>query len=227
MTMDPKDRKPATNPGNDWEQDLESARSILSTMEFVEPPDLLDQAVLNTARRELAAARRKSMHWVGAFATAAVVILALTIVLQQDQKIPEPYRGNGIKLDAARPAAPEKKSAAGTSAMSVPVDEPVPAQSRMKPEDEDFESQSAPSPDTAQQTGVLREEPVRDELRRIDPPAPKTAQELSEKVVPDPAAWIERILELQRAERYEELKHELEAFRQAYPEYPLPPQLQD
>jgi hypothetical protein len=290
MTMDPKDRKPEMNPGNNWEQDLESVRSALPGLESVEPPDLLDQAVLNTARRELAASRRKPMRWVGAFATAAVVVLALSIVLQQDQKIPEPYRGNGIKLDAARPAPAKKETAIGASAMPVseaeppqspaalngeispglekraterkrqkaafsnaaaeppveldhaaekvirqvsedsdyrPADEPVPADSRIQFEDESFELQSAPSPDTAQQAGVLREEQARDDLRRIDPGAPKTAEELSEEILPDPDAWIKKMLELQRAERHEELKHELEAFRKAYPDHPLPPQLQD
>ena len=49
--MDPKDRKPEMNPGGAWEQDLESVRSALPGLESAEPPDLLDQAVLNTARR--------------------------------------------------------------------------------------------------------------------------------------------------------------------------------
>jgi len=73
--MDPKDHKPELNAGNNWEQDLESVRSALSGLESVEPPDLLDQAILNTARRELTASRPRPMRWVGAFATAAVVIL--------------------------------------------------------------------------------------------------------------------------------------------------------
>ncbi len=288
--MNPKDRKPETNPGSDWERGLESVRSTLSAMESVEPPDLLDQAVLNTARRELAASRRKPMRWVGAFATAAVVVLALSIVVQQEQKIPEPYRGNGIKLDSARPAAAEKEAAIGASVKPVseaeppqspaalngeissgledqanerkrqkaalsnaaaappveldhaaekairrvsedsdyrPADEPVPAESRMKFEDESFELRSAPSPDTAQQTGVLREEQSRDALLRIDSSAPQKAEEVSEEVLPDPVAWIEKMLELQQTKQHEELKHELEAFRKVYPDYPLPPKLQD
>jgi len=35
------------------------------------------------------------------------------------------------------------------------------------------------------------------------------------------------MLELQRTKQDEELKTELEAFLEAYPDYPLPPQLQD
>ena len=119
--MDPKDRKPEMNSGDNWEQDLESVHSALPGLKSVEPPDLLDQAVLNTARRELAASRRKlmrwPMRWVGAFATAAVVVLALSIVVQQDPKTPDPRSGNGIKLDAASPAAVDKEKAIGASAM--------------------------------------------------------------------------------------------------------------
>ena len=40
-------------------------------------------------------------------------------------------------------------------------------------------------------------------------------------------AWIERILMLHEAQLYEQLETELAAFRQAYPDYPLPPPLQD
>jgi len=115
--MDPKDRKPELNPENNWEQDLESVRSALSGLESVEPPDLLDQAILNTARRELTASRPRPMRWVGAFATAAVVILALSIVVQQDQKTPDLRSGNGIKLDAARPAATGKENSIGAAAI--------------------------------------------------------------------------------------------------------------
>ncbi len=286
--MDPKDRKPETNPGSDWEQDLESIRSALSTMESVEPPDLLDQAVLNTARRELAASRRKPMRWIGAFATAAVVVLALTIVVQQDPNTPDPRSGNGIKLDAARPAAAGKESTIGASAMpeiqltspqspaalssevpfkmeaqtverkrqkdaasSVaaappseadyaakkamkqvreesiyrPADDPDLAESR-----EHFEDESLDVPVASSQDADAEEEPgkaTQAGTLRIDSSLLQKAEVVSDEIILTPEAWIEYMLELQKTERNEELKVELEAFRKAYPDYPLPSQLRD
>ncbi len=234
--MDPKDRKPEMNPGGKWEQDLESVRSALSGLESVEPPDLLDQAVLNTARRELAASRRKPMRWVGAFATAAVVVLALSIVIQQDRKIPDPRIGNGIKLDASRPTEAEKEIAIGTSAM---------LESQVASPRSSAASSSEESPRLEQQpverkrqnnalSNVAAEPPAEADyaakkvIRQVSEDSDyRPAEKVSEEVLPDPVAWIEKMLELKQTEQYEELKHELEAFRKAYPDYPLPPQLQD
>lgn len=284
--MNPKDRKPETNPGSDWEKDLESVRSTLSGLESVEPPDLLDQAVLNTARRELAASRRKPMRWVGAFATAAVVVLALSIVVQQEQKSPDPRSGNGIKLDAARPAAAGKENTIGASAMPdiqltspqspaalsseepvkmeaqtverkrqkdaasnvaaappietdsaakkamkqvseesiySPADEPDLAESREHFEDEGFDMPVASTRDAD-----AEEEPGRAaqaSTLQIDSSLFEKAEDVSDEIILTPDAWIEYMFELQKTEQYEELKVELEAFRKAYPAYPLPSQL--
>lgn len=43
----------------------------------------------------------------------------------------------------------------------------------------------------------------------------------------DPEAWLERILELKAEGRHEAFSSELAAFRQAWPEYPLPDGLTD
>jgi len=290
--MDPKDRKPELNPGNDWEQDLESVRSALSGLESVEPPDLLDQAVLNTARRELAASRPKFMRWsrrwVGAFATAAVVVLTLSIVVQQDQNMPDPRSGNGIKLDAARPAAAGKESTIGASAMpeiqrtspqspaALSSEEPLQMEpqtvERKRQKDaasnvaaappaevdyaaktamkrvieesayrsadepdlaegrEHFEDESPDMPVTSIRDADAEEEPGRAAQAgtlRIDSSLFEKAEDVSYEVALTPDAWIAKMLELQRAERHEELKQELEAFRKSYPNHPLPPQLQD
>jgi len=112
--MDPKDRKSEQEqePEGNWEQDLDDIQSAYSTLETTEPPGLLDQAILNTARRELAARKKKPMRWIGAFATASVFVLALTIVIQQNQEAPLSGRSNDIKLDAATsPRAKEESRA--------------------------------------------------------------------------------------------------------------------
>ena len=53
------------------------------------------------------------------------------------------------------------------------------------------------------------------------------ASVMSEEVAdaPDPEAWIQRMLELQEAGDPELLAHELAAFREAFPDYPLPAEL--
>lgn len=312
--MDPKDNKPETDPGTGWEEDLNAVRSALSGMESVEPPDLLDQAVLNTARRELAASRRKPMRWIGAFATATVVVLTMTVIIQQEQKAPGPGRENGIKLDADKPASTAVETNIGASASSKPramspqaasvlsseapapakqqqlerkrqkasainvpaasaeeaeydadnsadstsiqgqlsvengfraANEPGRAESRTEFEDELSDLQSEPARDAAKRAITIEMEQASDvpsDSFRKDLNAPekleKTAKEdLGEEVfveesqgkkgVLEPQAWIEHLLELYEAGKTEELKTELATFRDAYPEYPLPEELQD
>ena len=61
-----------THGGRPIDPDLGAVQSAWSELEQCEPPDLLDQAVLNAARRQLERSRRRrSMGWLGAFATAA------------------------------------------------------------------------------------------------------------------------------------------------------------
>lgn len=43
----------------------------------------------------------------------------------------------------------------------------------------------------------------------------------------EPKAWLERILELRRQGRFEEAARSLEAFRERYPDHPLPPELSE
>jgi hypothetical protein len=42
-----------------------------------------------------------------------------------------------------------------------------------------------------------------------------------------PELWVERLLQLQRSGRQQELEAELAAFRRTYPEYSLPQELLD
>jgi hypothetical protein len=89
MTTDPRDPK----GDNMLEQDLESVRTAWAEQKKVEPPDLLNRAVLNQAKRELGnqgVQRRKwfSLNRLGAFATASVIVVGLALVIQQDNQAP-------------------------------------------------------------------------------------------------------------------------------------------
>jgi hypothetical protein len=104
MTTDPRDQQSEQV----FEQDLEAVSSAWSRSEQVQPPELFDQAVLNTARRELDTRRKhRPLRWMGAFATATVVVLAMTIVVQQNggENLDEnalPERASGQLLQESR-----------------------------------------------------------------------------------------------------------------------------
>jgi len=93
MTSDPRDQQ----SGPEFEQDLETVSAAWSGLEQTEPPELLNQAVLNTARRECDA-RRKSrpLRWLGGFATATVIVLV--------------KKTDGFMLEQAAPEASKKEA---------------------------------------------------------------------------------------------------------------------
>jgi hypothetical protein len=188
MTNDPRDQQ----SGPEFEQDLEAVRSAWSGLEKTEPPDLLNQAVLNTARRELQA-RRKSrpLRWLGGFATATVIVLALTIVIQQDEQKTPPTleKTNGFMLDEEAPEAHKKEMKRSVAAPPVPVSDTATLA-------------------VAEEMSDSLAEPAREDDR-----------------VPEADAWIQRLLLLRETGQDEKLVEELAAFREAFPDYPLPPEL--
>jgi len=177
------------------EQDIALLREADPGTGRAEPPELIDRAVLNMARRALpAGGRRAGLRWLGAFATAAVVVLAFSLVLQQDPQAPPPADTDELRLDRSARSVPPAaaKSAAGTT-----------------------------QPAAAADHKAQRTQPV---ARLADEPL--AAEREAGSALPDPAAWIERMLLLQRDRAYDELEAELSAFREAFPDYPLPPELQ-
>ncbi len=109
--MNPEDQKHETLKDIDLESELDSIRQSLASDDDT-PPAMLDQAILNSARRDLAKSRRRPFGWMGAVATAAVLVLAVTIVVQQDET-PTPSgleRNNEIRVESQSDALPEKKS---------------------------------------------------------------------------------------------------------------------
>jgi len=301
--MDPKDQRNETLSDNALEQDLQSIREHLAAQGDQEPPALLDQAVLNTARRELAGKRRRSMQWIGAFTTASVLVLALTLVIQLDQT-PVPLdsgSADGIRLGPVSEGKSElqhkkradrsadttgqvtvesqaREEARKNSALPVqvapaqreaesdfdldnqPVASPPPAPAAPAPElSADFRdaetSQSELGQDAPAASSVPFEEDVAEgnEMNSItgqsqrgvkekledtaDPGqrvelhkqavADETQQDESRSGMEDPREWVERMLKLRQDERFEQLQLELNKFKAAYPDYPLPPELAD
>ena len=208
MNGDPRD----THGGRPIDPDLGAVQTAWSELEQCEPPELLDQAVLNAARRQLDhSRRRRSMGWLGAFATAAVVVLALAIVVRQDLPGPvlTPPETDGFRLDLDA-AAP--KDATGEA--KIMHDESAALLEQAK-------RTSPAAPAASEAARLLREE------RQAGAPEPFETLEADAEEIPDPEAWIERLLSLRDAGRTAELEKELAAFRQTWPDYPLPPELLD
>ena len=202
--MDPENRKPDATTEREIEADLEQVMGAVAGVEKAEPPELIDQAVMNMARRELAAAsRRRPLRWLGALGTLTVVVLALSIVVQQDQEqLPAavPKHQNGLMLDAPRQkiAEPAKQS----------LDQ---AQAPL----------AAPPAETP---GLARETVVRS-LAESDAEAKVEDEEKPDQLAPE--KWLERLLLLHQSGLYEQLEVELAEFKTAFPDHPLPAQLQD
>lgn len=216
MTTDPRDHKHDT----EFEQDVEAVRSAWTRLENVEPPELLDQAVLNTAQRALETSRKhRPIRWAGALATAAVVVIALGIVVQQEQQAPAPvpHQADGIKLD--RDASPAEKKESQADATAAQTNSPAPEKLRMQEPAarEEFRAKrvTAPlsAPASAGAASLALEEAEADQLTdAADAP-------------PDAEAWIGRLLLLKESRDEESLLKELAEFRAAYPDYPLPAEL--
>jgi len=203
--MSNQQQDPKRDP--DLGKEAEALGAAWTKLEQAEPPDMLDQAILNAARRDLQQRTRRARRcWLGALATAAVVVLALAITVQQDQQGPvPPVSGtDGLRLEQSAPPSADTKAATP----AVPT-ESSPAR---------IQEQSAlPAPGAAPAASQ----------RDTDAGQPLAEGIEEEAALPEPEVWVERLLRLHRAGRQPELQAELAAFREAYPEYPLPPELLD
>jgi len=218
--MNPIDRKSDHPDERDHEKDLEQVLSAMPALEAAEPPEMVDQAVLNMARRDLELrSRRRPLRWLGAFATAAVVVLSVSIVLQQDPNPPAgqlpPSEQDGIDLEKRKKQEAYRKTDTDISKSSRRDNTP----------DQPVETAAAP----LQEESVQAEKSV---ARLSASSAEDSYRDVAEDAVevedvPAPEEWIERLLLLYQSGLYEKLEEDLAAFKQAYPDHPLPPQLQD
>lgn len=204
MTADRND----SQAGNQLERDLEAIRSAWSGLEKPEPPELLDQAVLNKAKRAVDDQPgqgwiRKPNRWLAAFASAAVVVLAITLVVQQQDIAPvqAPAELDGLRLD--RDEAGAAKSEGQVHRSKERAAEEMPARPSLR----------------KSVTAVSARQP---EARGVPP----EAEPMTDAAVLQPEEWVRRLVEL-KANHDEKLASELAAFRAAYPDYPLPSGLED
>lgn len=119
-------------------------------LQHEEPPELLDQAILNSAHRAV----DKKPHWMQfgwlhGLTTAAVFVLALSLIFNTREPVPD-YE-DGMRLNEA--AGLKREKAAKKQSLDVQSDDQV---MEMKEEDEKRQDvlQSAPVP-SAPQSGVM------------------------------------------------------------------------
>jgi hypothetical protein len=197
------------------ERDLEEIRAALSSEDSPEPPDLLNQAVLNTARRELAIQHKQWRHrfpvrWMGAFATASVVILALGLIVQQEQESPAL---TGTEADRAK-----FKNEASVRESRDTAEKPL--MSKKTDRDDSVMQRAAPMAAAPARTTEFAAEELADE------PALQERENAAEEVR-TPEDWIDLMLDLKSSDQLTRLAEELEAFQSVYPDYPLPTGLRD
>ena len=240
MTNEP--RKPENE--QEFEQDLETVQAKWSRMEQAEPPELLDQAVLNAARRDLEPGRkRRPMRWLGGFATAAVVVLAITVTLeQQGPQTPEPPLEDigQLKQDAASTPRLEESAVMKSEHAPLPAAEPT-AQTREAKRQkqvmgassaaengESVEMKITPPAINANQFNLTPGLAVetRGNTDEVSETAADPEDEAEERMPPRSAEdWIQQLVLLRDFGQMKRLAGELAAFRHYYPEYPLPEEL--
>lgn len=224
--MKPNDRNERPKQESDMERDVAAIRRALADEGPNAPPELLDQAVMNLAHRELEkSGRRLSFGWFGAFATASVAVLAVSIWLLREQApAPTPTADSLQKREiflgrekddaAASPAPAAAARVARPMAAEAPPAEPAPALAA--PVAAGADRKVAEDPVLVEESGAA--------FRQADDTDESGEREARPM---EPEAWIERLLLLRNSGLDEQLVSEIAAFRQAWPDYPLPPELEN
>lgn len=214
------------NKSNGLLGDLERLQSDWDRQERAEPPDLLDQAVLNAARRDLApASRGKRLGWISGFATAGIAVVALSIVLlQETPQPPVPVPFDTPEETSAKPV-PEKGRVLSSPARAMKKQD-MREELRAEEPAENAAFQAAPAAAAAPEAEAMRDSVAR--LRMAEEPKEELLESADAAATTlAPEAWLEELLRLQKQGDEEGLAKQLQAFRKAYPDYPLPEVLQD
>jgi hypothetical protein len=204
------------------EQDLDALQRKYRAAAREEPPAMLDQAVLNRARRaaEQHAIRPWSFSWMHATATAALVVLGLTLVLQLRESAQAPETLPEEMLDHIEVPAEAADQDAGMDQESDPRRSQIAAYETIQ---------------ERQKAETLRE--VREEVLEPPPAAPAASinmmtvlpgrQGQDSALAGHPDEWLNHILELKQSGDESAWRSELEMFVLTFPEHPLPKELSE
>ncbi len=226
--------------------DLDKLSRVYGQLQQTEPPELLDQAILNSARRTL----EKKPHWINfswlhGLTTAAVFVLALSLVLNQHE--PSPAYENGMgkaeSISLQRQKAIMKQSGEQTDELQ--------RVKEMKSQNPSNASQSIPvtvvparpASETRLETQLMLEELLMDDAdfkadtakaaavikpTRIPVISKPTKADLNQRYRTDSDLDQQLLLIIKlKQDGNERWKTELESFKKSYPDYQLPDELQD
>ena len=190
-----------------------------------EPPAPLDRAILKAARENIAPVREARKPWWRRFALplqlAFSVVLVTMLALTVDRYPPEvpavtertePQQAPVPAPIESRPSSPKADRKAEATPAAIPVPGPSERASAEKAAAED-----AAAPVGGQSLEAARTEPA---AAGAAPAANRAAAARS------PSAWLAAIERLAGTGEKTAARAELEAFRKAYPDYPLPERLE-
>lgn len=220
--------------------DLEALARAYRRDETTEPPDLLDQAVLNSARRAAEEKpRRLQFSWVHGLSTAAVVVLAIALYhFQQPAPGPLQHPPASSSAQPVHPAASqgaaEQKEESGSlgKRQELRIQSFDTATAPLTREDEDGAA-SAPAAEPTPAEKSLREQAL-EHAYTTDSATANAVEEAQQSNQPeqlqarkdaDAETRIKAILALKRAGN-DAWRDALRKFTETYPDYPLPEELQ-
>lgn len=213
-------RRPGPESGSGEERVPRALREAWGAVSDQEPPDLVDQAVLNRARAAVErphSSRPWSFGWLHALTTAAVIVLAITLIL--------PLRNTGQPGGEPEPPTPASSSSSSSSSSSARQateiqaleeaarrDVPVPAN----------RERLGPSGDSSSQEATPRAlaSPALENAESVPRGASADAEPAS-----DLAARLQAIRDLVEAGEQEAAREALVAFQLDFPDVDLPPDL--
>ena len=202
-----------------------------------EPPELLDQAILNSAHRAVEKKPRwMKFGWLHGLTTAAVFVLAFTVVMDQRESAPVFENGmrstEPLRLQSEKPA---RKRAIESRLSSYVQD--VMKTKKAEAVNKDMETGDVIHEEVSlDEADYIANAPKLDEAKRQAAPAAVAAAPL--KGPNESGAWAREQSMLEAEQRLQAIiklkqagdpgwEAELESFMESYPDYPLPKELKD
>lgn len=217
------------------EDDLGKISQAYGRIDHEEPPELLDQAILNSAHHAV----EKQSHWMQfgwlhGLTTAAVVVLAISIILNQSQPVQvfEDDMISNAPMQIGLEKAPKKESRVPPGEFRTETKEKVGSSDKdirlneIMAEEVLLEAIDSMS-DSSQAGAVSRQasptaiaEPAKSDM------ATQGAMESEAEAESEADAELLAIMSLKQAGD-DSWQKELELFLERYPDYPLPDELKD
>ena len=259
---------PDNGNGQSLDKGLEDIGRAYGKLEREQPPELLDQAILNKARREVEARPRWTQFgWLHGLTTAAVFVLAFSVVL--NQRATAPVEDNiefdsGPAVPRAEPASRSiEKEAAPIEAMefrasqesaatleadsleAAPVEEQEPIggmSQRQAQKSAGAPAKAVPATEVAADEEMVLEDAIQEDADFMavstsatagvaEPLAapPDDAEKKETRDRPVSGEAEDQLAEIIRLKQDgdDSWRAALEAFVEAYPDHPLPPELTD